>query len=139
MKDSLTGADLVFVDPDNGVEPTGYSYGSARAGNSIVLTELHELATPGRCLIVYHRQSHRKGGHLCEIVYWAERLRAASLRTLCGRSGSRPRVFSAERADFDDEPSRLEWIGRDGSHGTLMRCCEKVRFSASRPEPTWTP
>ena len=31
-KDSLTGADLVFVDPD-GLEPSSYSHGSAKAGN----------------------------------------------------------------------------------------------------------
>jgi hypothetical protein len=43
MKDSLTGTDLVFVDPDNGIEPGGYSPGSAKAGKSVLLTELHEL------------------------------------------------------------------------------------------------
>jgi hypothetical protein len=43
MKDRLTGTDLVFVDPDNGIEPGGYSPGSAKAGKSVLLSELHEL------------------------------------------------------------------------------------------------
>ena len=67
MKDNLTEADLFFVDPDNGLEPAGYSHGSAKAGKSVLLSELRELARPGRCLIVYHHHSRRKGGHQCEI------------------------------------------------------------------------
>ena len=47
MKDSLTGTDLSFVDPDNGIEPAGYSHGSAKAGESVLLSELRELARPG--------------------------------------------------------------------------------------------
>ncbi len=64
---------------------------------------LHELATPGRCLIVYHHQSRRKGGHLCEIVYWAERLRVAGFATvdaLRARPYS-PRVYFLLNAPFD--------------------------------------
>ena len=34
MKDSLTEADLVFVDPDNGLEPAGYSHGSAKPASA---------------------------------------------------------------------------------------------------------
>ena len=30
---SLADADLVFVDPNNGLEPAGYHHGSAKAGN----------------------------------------------------------------------------------------------------------
>jgi hypothetical protein len=44
----LHGADLVFVDPDNG--PAGYRHGSAKAGKSVLLSEPRELARPGRCL-----------------------------------------------------------------------------------------
>ena len=35
-----------------------------------------------RCLVVYHHQSRRKGGHQCEIVYCAERLRASGFATV---------------------------------------------------------
>ena len=117
IKDSLTGADLIFVDPDNGVEPTGYSHGSAKAGKSVLLTELHELATPGRCLIVYHHQSRRKGGHHCEIVYWAERLRAAGFATVDALRAKpySPRVYFLLNAPFDvqrrAEQIAVDWQG----------------------------
>ena len=78
-------------------------YRSAKAGKSVLLTELHGLARPGRCLIVYHHQSRRKGGHQCEIVYWAERLRAAGFATvdaLRARPYS-PRVYFLLNAPFD--------------------------------------
>ena len=117
MKDSLTEADLLFVDPDNGLEPAGYSHGSAKAGKSVLLSELRELARPGRCLIVYHHHSRRKGGHQCEIVYWAERLRAAGFATvdaLRARPYS-PRVYFLLNAPPDvrcrAEQISLNWQG----------------------------
>jgi hypothetical protein len=39
---TLEGADLVFVDPDNGLEPDGYSHGSAKSGKSVLLSELRD-------------------------------------------------------------------------------------------------
>ena len=117
MKDSLTEADLLFVDPDNGLEPAGYSHGSAKAGKSVLLSELHELARPGRWLIVYHHHSRRKGGHQCEIVYWAERLRATGFATvdaLRARPHS-PRVYFLLNAPPDvrrrAEQISLNWQG----------------------------
>ena len=74
---SLGKTDLVFVDPDNGLEPDGFRHGSAKAGKSVTIAELQELANPGRCLIVYHHQTRRKGGLEVEIAYWADRLRQA--------------------------------------------------------------
>jgi hypothetical protein len=41
---------LVFVDPDNGLELNGFSHGSGKRGNSILLSELPVLARTGRCL-----------------------------------------------------------------------------------------
>jgi hypothetical protein len=54
MKDRLADADLVFADPDNGLEPSGFSYGSSMVGKSVLFSELRELVEPGRCLVVYH-------------------------------------------------------------------------------------
>jgi hypothetical protein len=70
-------ADLVFVDPDNGLEPAGFSHGSAKAGKSVTLHELRKLRRPGRCLIVYHHHTRRAGGHYAELDYGAARLRVA--------------------------------------------------------------
>jgi len=92
---TLDAADLVFADPDNGLEPSGHSLGSAKAGKSILLAELRALAKPGRCLIVYHHQTRRQGGHHSEIEYWADRLRESGFSTvdaLRARPFS-PRVF----------------------------------------------
>ena len=88
---ALHGADLVFVDPDNGLEPDGYSHGSAKSGKSVLLSELRELAKPGRCLIVYHHHTRRKGGHHSEIEYWADRLRLIGFLTV---DALRPRPYS---------------------------------------------
>jgi hypothetical protein len=92
---TLEGANLVFVDPDNGLEPDGYSHGSGKSGKSVLLSELRELARPGGCLIVYHHHTRRKGGHQSEIEHWADRLRVSGFRTvdaLRARPYS-PRVF----------------------------------------------
>ena len=80
--DSLADADLVFVDPDNGLEPSGFSHGSAKSGKSVMHSELLELTLPGRCLIVYHHHTRRAGGHHAEIAYWADRLRAIGFNTV---------------------------------------------------------
>ena len=82
VRRTLESADIVFVDPDNGLEPTGYSPGSSKAGKSILLSELHELARPGRCLIAYHHHTRRKGGHHGEIEHWANRLQAEGFATV---------------------------------------------------------
>ena len=72
----------MFVDPDNGLEPSGFSQGSAKSGKSVMLSELLELMLPGRCLIVYHHHTRRVGGHHAEITYWADRLRAIGFSTV---------------------------------------------------------
>ena len=117
MKDNLTEADLFFVDPDNGLEPAGYSHGSAKAGKSVLLSELRELARPGRCLIVYHHHSRRKGGHQCEIMHWAERLRAAGFATVDALRAKpySPRAYFLLNASPDirrrAEQISLDWQG----------------------------
>lgn len=74
MKATLADADLLFVDPDNGLESSGFRHSIPRAGKSVLFSELQELARPGRCLIVYHHHTRRKGGHHAEIEYWIDRL-----------------------------------------------------------------
>jgi hypothetical protein len=81
-KDQLADADLVFADPDNGLEPDRFTYCSAKAGKSVTFSELLELVRPGRCLIVYHHHTRRTGGHHAEIGYWVDRLRAIGFSTI---------------------------------------------------------
>jgi hypothetical protein len=78
----LEGADLVFVDPDYGLESGGYKHGWSKSGKSILLNELRQLARPGRCLIVYHHHTPRKGDKLSEVEHWTYRLRRCGFRTV---------------------------------------------------------
>ena len=101
----------MFVDPDNGLEPDGYSHGSAKSGKRILLSELQELASPGRCLIVYHHHTRRKGGHHSEIDHWADRLRGDGFTTVDALRAKpySPRVFFLLDAPADIRP-RAEQI-----------------------------
>ena len=102
-KAALEGCDLVFLDPDSGLEPGVYSTGSRQAGKAVGLEELQALRGPGRTLIVYHHQTRRKGGHAAEIAYWADRLRDIGFdRVDAIRAGAfSPRVFFLLDADRD--------------------------------------
>jgi hypothetical protein len=91
----LEETNLVFVDPDNGLEPDRHNHGAAKSGKSVLMSELRALARSGRCLIIYHHHTRRKGGHHSEIEHWADRLRKGGFRTvdaLRARPVS-PRVF----------------------------------------------
>ena len=92
---TLKQADLLFLDPDNGLEPAGFHPTALKSGKSITLSELRELVMPGRCLIVYHHQSRRRGGHYAEMKHCAARPRASGFATvdaLRGRPYS-PRAY----------------------------------------------
>jgi hypothetical protein len=82
VRRKLEQADLLFVDPDNGLEPAGFHPIAAKSGKSIMISEIHQLARPGRCLIVYHHHSRRAGGHYAEMRYWADRLRASGFASV---------------------------------------------------------
>jgi hypothetical protein len=112
---TVKNTDLVFVDPDNGLEPGGISLGSARAGKSVLLSELHELAKPDRCLIVYHHQTRRAGGHYAEIAHWLDRFRSEGFRAADALRCKpySPRVFF------------------------LLNAPEKLRQRAARIEADW--
>jgi hypothetical protein len=128
VRSRLAEADLVFVDPDNGLEPAGYRPSSAKAGKSVLLSELHELARPQRCLVVYHHQSRRWGGHQCEIVYCAERLRASGFATVDALRATpySPRVYFLLDASADvrrrAEQIESNWQGWITWHPGRRQC-----------------
>jgi hypothetical protein len=82
VRRKLETTNLLFLDPDNGLEPAGFRPTAARSGKSIMISELHEFSKPGRCLIVYHHQSRRRGGHHAEMKHWADRLRESGFSTV---------------------------------------------------------
>jgi hypothetical protein len=78
VKADLEGCDIVFVDPDNGLEPRSFSLTRRRAGKSVQFRELVQLGEKGRTLIVYHhyfRQQHDQ-----QIQVLASRLRREGFR-----------------------------------------------------------
>jgi len=74
LKTAFDGSDLVFLDPDNGLETQGFSLGTKAAAKSVSIAELVGLKQSGRTLVVYHHHTRRKGGHLQEILHWTKRL-----------------------------------------------------------------
>jgi len=103
MLSDLADCDLVFLDPDNGLETSSFSLGAVAAGKCISLAQLTRLSRPDRALVVYHHHTRRKGGHIEELKYWAERLRGAGFETVDAvRSRPfAPRVFFLLNASPD--------------------------------------
>ncbi|HEY4942867.1 MAG TPA: hypothetical protein VII56_15670 [Rhizomicrobium sp.] len=95
VQETLVGADLIFADPDNGLEPDRFSFGAAKSGKSTTLLELRVLAESGRCVVLYHHQTRRKGGHFEEILFLINRLRDAGFASVDAlRAGNySPRLF----------------------------------------------
>jgi hypothetical protein len=128
VQQALKETDLVFVDPDNGLEPAGHRPGSAASGESVMVSELLELAKPGRCIIVYRYQTRRKGGHEAEIKDWADRLRESGFATVDAVRARpySPRAFFLLNAphDFRVRAERLEeaWGGKItwADHGRVL-------------------
>jgi hypothetical protein len=95
VEHALRNTDLVFADPDNGLEPPGYKPTLAHSGKSIRIQEIQQLAANGRTVLVYHHQTRWKGGHLEEIRHWAARLRSLGFRSVDALRAPAysPRVF----------------------------------------------
>ncbi|MFL6262483.1 MAG: hypothetical protein ACJ76Y_22525 [Thermoanaerobaculia bacterium] len=68
MVKSMDRADLIFLDPDNGLE------GATLSPKSTAIAELVALRRSGRALLLYHHQSRRAGGAVAEAAHVARRL-----------------------------------------------------------------
>jgi hypothetical protein len=68
--DKLSGCDLVFADPDNGIiDDEDKRKSSSKFGKQIPLEEVRALAS-GRCAVIYHHNTRRPGGHDAEVDFW---------------------------------------------------------------------
>ncbi len=86
--------DVVFLDPDNGLEPRTFTPGRRAAGKSVSYEELAAFRAPGRTLVVYHHQTRAPGGHLNEIGTLETKLDRLFDRVDAVRASPRsPRVF----------------------------------------------
>jgi len=101
VQSGVSGCDLVFIDPDNGLETKRFKPGASKAGKSVSLAELQALRIPDRALIVYHHQTRMKGGHHHELAYWGERLRGAGFLTI---DALRASAYSARAFFLLDAP-----------------------------------
>lgn len=80
--ETVKDCDLVFLDPDNGLETKSFDSGAAKAGKSVSLAELQALRRPNRTVVVYHHQTRMPGGHLSELSHWGGRLRAVGFNSV---------------------------------------------------------
>lgn len=72
---AVADCDIVFLDPDNGLQPENFSATRKKSIKSVSFDDLASFRGKDRTLVVYHHQTHRKGGHEAEIDYNADRLR----------------------------------------------------------------
>ena len=68
------GCDIVFLDPDNGLEPKGVPITSAKAPKYAYLEEVGKWSKRCQSLVIYHHLG-RNRPHLDQIAGWLERLR----------------------------------------------------------------
>lgn len=72
LKVKLSGCDIVFADPDNGLcADDKFSLARRKDWKRMPLVEAKELAK-GRTAILYHHNSRFPGGHRKEIEYWMD-------------------------------------------------------------------
>ena len=86
LVEAMRGADLLLLDPDNGIEGRKLNHKAAS------LDELKALRAPGRTLVLYHHQTRFKGGAEAEVQVLRGRLEAHGFQ---GVEGIRLRPFSS--------------------------------------------
>ena len=99
--DRLTGCELVFADPDNGLL-TDRNFKPTRAKSTKSLPVREALAlSEGRPAMIYHHNTRRKGGHRKEIAYWQRQLPGHVYAYYWRRWGNR--TFFLLNLDLDEQ------------------------------------
>lgn len=95
LKADLKDSDLVFLDPDNGIEPAGFKPKSKKAIKSVTWSEIRSLYGPTRPIVIYHHHTRFKGGHLAEIEHLGAKLAKMDVGCVCAIRAKMwsPRVF----------------------------------------------
>ena len=119
IKDGFQDRNLIFVDPDNGIDAS--ADGDRKASiKCVTLDEIKRLSFL-RPLIVYHHQTRFKGGHLAEIEHLGQVLQRRGLGcilALRARSWS-PRVFFIVEATAEIWAAAETFAGRWAPHVTF--------------------
>jgi hypothetical protein len=121
LKSSVSDCDLIFVDPDNGIEPAGFRAGSRKSIKSITFDEIKGLYSPTRPIVIYHHQTRFKGGHLAEIEHLGGLLADMDLGSVCAvraRMWS-PRVFFIIGTEADTWQAAKDFAERWSPHVTF--------------------
>ncbi len=103
---AVEGCDLVFLDPDNGLEAGKMPITRAKAPKYAYLEEVEALFGRGQSLVIYHHLG-RHGTHAEQIDHWRDclrrRLAPAGIFALRFRRGTARAFFvlaTADRADL---------------------------------------
>ena len=87
----LSSCDLVFADPDNGIiDDDDWRKGRAKFGKQMPLAEVQDFAQ-GRCAVIYHHNTRRRGGHDAEVDHWLDKIGMPGLAVRA--SAYSPRTF----------------------------------------------
>ncbi|WP_306047821.1 hypothetical protein [Nioella sp. MMSF_3534] len=111
--DHLSACDLVFADPDNGIiDDNDQRKGRAKFGKQMPLAEVQTLAR-GRCAVIYHHNTRRRGGHDAEVNHWLDEIGMPSIAVRA--TAYSPRTFFVLNSDEEiEERVRgfcLRWAG----------------------------
>ena len=111
VKEALSGCELVFADPDNGLcEDFKFRATQLKFWKRIPLSEARTLARD-RTAVIYHHNTRRKGGHEREIRYWMEQLGAGTLALRWRAYSSRSFFILNPKPDMHEQLARFacEW------------------------------
>ena len=99
---AVQGCDLVFLDPDNGLEARSAPITTAKAPKYAYLEEVEALFGRGHSLVIYHHLG-RHGSHADQIARWRDRLQhrlaPAHIIALRFRRGTARAFFVLATAD----------------------------------------
>ena len=119
VRNRLSGCDLVFADPDNGLCPDERFQPTRReCAKRIPLAEAAALAA-GRAAVIYHHNTRRRGGHAQEIQWWMGQLPGCTCAYYSRRWSNR--TFFIVNADDDIEHRLVKFEQDWRRHGQLFR------------------
>ena len=107
----VDGCDIVFADPDNGLCPDErFSPGRYKDWKRLPTSEVNALAG-GRCAVLYHHNTRRKGGHEAEIKHWLRTLDGAVIAVRARAGSSRTFFVVNPSATMEDRVRQfaLDW------------------------------
>ena len=107
---AVDGADIVFIDPDNGIEVRSVPKGASKAGKYVYWDEIQSLWSKGHSLLIYHHLNRSMKASMQTQVLaecFSERLgRPAIVAPLLFRRGS----------------CRHFWVVGQAAHAAALRC-----------------